>query len=372
MQGAYVTDTLFAVQDTFVIAPPLRTSSSPILSVGKFGGMTANFLLHFVFFPADSIQLDSAFIELTAAGNFGDGTQQSITVDVYKNYDQWDGDANKDDFWRNYIPTGELIYSGDFILCDSLQDSVKYRIPIDNATMKEWQQIEDTLQTGLFFTLSPGSGEAIAEIASFNTLQSSNAPKLIFKKETDSTAVWDTLSIGNDLPIFPDNKAIFQNTNNLYIASGNPVHSFIKFDLSELPENIILYSAQLIANLDSTNTLVNDNQYPGFYLRVVKEANEDLSYFLIDSTFYYDRQQNISLEKSGNKLQLNEYNELNFGQHVLQKIINKELDYEWFFLQYAMEPNILSVEKVLGVKNHVKERLIVKYLRIDGFGCKKD
>jgi hypothetical protein len=373
IQGAYVSDTLYAIQDTFILGSPVRTSSSQQLSVGKFQGMSSNFLINFVFFPADTIQLDSAYIEFTGAGNLGDGSLTSITVDAYKVLDQWGGNANQDEFWRTYTPNGDLVYSGDLILCDSLKDSIKYKIPIDNATIKEWQQTDDSLQTGLYFTLSSGSGEAIAEIASFNTTYNTNAPKLIFKRETDSTAVWDTLVVGDDLPIYPDNDGIFQNTDNVYIASGNPVNSFVKFDLSKLPENIIIYSAELSADLDSSNSLVNSIQYPVFYLRVVSEANDDLSSYTIDSSFYYDSRLNIAMTKENNSLQLSEYTKNNFGQHLLQKIVNKEMNYEWFFIQYGIEWGVLSVERIMGIKNPPhKERLIVKYIRIDGFGCEKD
>ena len=373
IQGEYRIDTLYAVQDTFVVAPPVRTSYSSKLSVGKYQGFPANFLIRFVFFPPDSIQLDSARIELTGASHYGDGTVSSITVDAYKVLDTWDRDANKDDYWRNYTPNGDLVFSGDFTLSDSLKDSIKYIIPLDNELIKEWQQTEDSLQTGLYFTLSPGSNEAVAEIASFNTYVGADAPKLIFKKETDSTAVWDTLIIGDDVTIFPpEENGVFQNTQNVYIAGGNPVQSFIKFDLSVLPQNILIYNAEIVADLDSTNILVNKEFYSDFFIRVVKEADDNLTSFTIDSSFVNDYRQNISMMKENNRLVFSDYDRNNFGQYVLQNIINGDLEYKWFFLQYKIEDQSLSVERILGVKNPPhREMLIVKYVRIDGFGCEE-
>ena len=366
MKGEYVIDTLIAIQDTFIVAPPIRTSYSSKLSIGKYEGFSANFLIRFVFLPADTISLDSAHIELTGESFFGSNSQ-SITVNAYKVEDQWDRDANKEDYWRNYIPNGDLVFSGDF----TLSDSIKYKIPIDNALIKEWQSIPDSSQTGLYFTMAPGSEGAIEEISSFNTIGAKNAPKLIYKRATDSTAVWDTLIIGDDLTIFPpDENGIFQNDQNLYIASGNPVQTFIKFDLSVLPEKILLYSAELQANTDSTNTLINPNHPSNFYLRLVTEANEDLSSFTIDSGFVYNYKENILIEKEGNRLQLDLNNKINFGQFVIQKIVNEEKEYKWFFLQYILENSSISVERVMGVKNSApKEKLIIKYFKIDGFGC---
>jgi hypothetical protein len=371
IKGAYIIDTLYAIQDTFIAAPPLRTSYSSKLSVGKYQGFPANFLLRFVFLPPDTIQLDSARIELSGASHYGDGSVSSVMVEAYKVLDTWDRDANMDDYWRTYTPNGDLVYSGEFTLSDSLNDSIKYIIPLDNDLIKEWQQTEDSLQTGLYFTMASGSPEAVAEIASFNTYVAADAPKLIFKKETDSTAVWDTLIIGDDVTIFPPEEGgVFQNTQNVYIAGGNPVHSFIKFDLSVLPENILIYNAELHADLDSSSTLVNRQFKSDFYLRVVKEADDNLTTFTIDSGFVYDIRQNISMIKEDNRLQLGDYDKSNFGQYILQKIINGELEYKWFFLQYKIENQSLSVERILGVKNPPhKEMLIVKYVRIDGFGC---
>ncbi len=373
INGEYRIDTLYAAQDTFVVAPPLRTSYSSKLSVGKYKGFSANFLIRFVFLPPDSVKLDSARIELHGASHYGDNTVSAITVEAYKVLDQWDRDANMDDYWRNYTPNGDLVYSGEFTLSDSLNDSIIYTIPIDNELIKEWQQIEDSSQTGLYFTLASGSNEAVAEIASFNTLKAEDAPKLIFKRQTDSSAVWDTLFIGDDLTIFPpEENGVFQNTQNVYIAGGNPVHSFIRFDLSVLPSNILIYSAALSAVLDSANTLVNNEFYSQFYLRVVKDADDNLTDFTLDSSFVYDSRQNISMKKENSALLLDDYNQSNFGQTVLQKIVNGELDYKWFFLQYKVENQSLSVERILGVKNPPhKEMLIIKYVRIDGFGCEE-
>jgi len=371
IKGEYRIDTLYAIQDTFLTAPPLRTSYSSKLSVGKYQGFSANFLIRFVFLPPDTIQVDSARIEFSGASHYGDASVSSITVDAYKVLETWDRDANMDDYWRSYIPNGDLVYSGEFTLSDSLNDSIKYIIPLDNDLIKEWQQTEDSLQTGLYFTLASGSAEAVAEIASFNTLNAADAPKLIFKRETDSTAVWDTLIIGDDLTIFPPEEGgVFQNTQNVYIAGGNPVHSFIKFDLSLLPENILIYNAELLVDLDGGNTLVNALFYSDFYLRVVTEADDNLTSFTIDSSFMVDYRQNISMTKEDNRLLFENYDKTNFGQYVLQQIINGDMEYKWFFLQYKIENQSLSVERILGVKNPPhKEMLIVKYVRIDGFGC---
>ncbi len=366
MKGEYVIDTLIAIQDTFIVSPPVRTSYSSKLSVGKYDGFSANFLIRFVFLPADTISLDSAHIELTGQGVFG-SNELSITVNAYKVEDPWDLDANKDDYWRSYTPNGDLIFSGDF----TLSDSIKYKIPIDSELIKEWQSTPDSSQTGLYFTLDPGSGESIEEISSFNTFSANDAPKLIFKRSTDSTAVWDTLIIGDDLTIFPpDENGLFQNKQNLYIASGNPVQTFIKFDLSVLPEKILIYSAELFADTDSTNTLINPNHTSEFYLRLVTEATDDLSSFTIDSGFVYNYKENIIMGKDGNLLQLDIGNKINFGQFIIQKIINKEKDYKWFFLQYVLENQSISVERVMGIKTAPhKEKLIIKYFKIDGFGC---
>ena len=376
--GTFVDTTLLADQDTFIVDYRSNTFNSSKLSVGRFHQFEAGFLIKFYSLPSITESIDSVFIELTALSTLGEASSD-LNIAVFSADQDWDDNANTLAEWHNYTPSNRLLE-----LPFTAEDSSKIRFAIsDTAVFNNWRRLGNT-NLGLFLKIAAAEDAYIREIASFEynltTDPQNYVPRLIYKSFKDSVYVSDTLRTGKNASIYdynPEATNLFDfaaEQEELLIASGIAARTLIKFDgLKFLPKNAIIQTADLIIPIknedyfspSSPNTLDNRNNAQQFYLRSVREANDDLTHFVIDSVFIINPRYLISLRDANNYISAaNKEEEVKLGQNLLQDYLNGTRTIEWFYLQYKNERLDLSVKRLSGL-NEEPARLNIRYFKVE-------
>jgi hypothetical protein len=376
--GTFVDTTLLADKDTFIVDYRSNTFNSSKLSVGRFQQFEAGFLIKFYGLPSITERIDSVFIELTALSTLGEASSD-LNIAVFAADQDWDDNANTLEEWHNYTPSNRL-----FEFPFTAEDSSKIKFAIsDTAVFNNWRRLGNT-NIGLFLKMATAEDAYIREIASFEynlTADPPNyVPRLIYKSLKDSVYVSDTLRTGKNASIYdynPEGTNLFgfaAEQKELLIASGIAAQTLIKFDgLKFLPKNAIIQSADLIIPIknedyfspSAPNTLDNRNNAQQFYLRSVREANDNLTHFVIDSVFIINPRYLISLRDANNYISAaNKEEEVKLGQNLLQDYINGTRPIEWFYLQYKNERLDLSVKRLSGL-NEEPARLNIRYFKVE-------
>jgi hypothetical protein len=353
--GMVVTDTLYPVDETFVVKEPISTGTSSRLSLGRMENFEAFFLIRFDDLPPDSVELDSVRMQLQGRGKLALSEQNELSIEVHELNDEWDSAANTDEAWRNYVP-GSPYRS----LSISLEDSLTYTIEIDNQLIKKWQNEDQNF--GLLFRAAALENQLIKEFGSFNS--ETSKPRLVYKRLANGSSSHDTLAAGLDATIFTYSGSLFEEArqeNHHVVSSGFVSRAFFKFDYSSIPKNILLSKAELHLPVAGENELLNPNKSQLFYLRSIVEAGADLS---VDSTLNYDFNVNFVLSDEEGELVLSGDDAINFGQGYVQALVNGDLSHEWYSIQYLNENQSLSVMELLGTDAipNARPRLIIRYL----------
>lgn len=378
--GTFIDTTILATADTFIVDYRISTLYAPKLSLGRYKNFEASLLIKFTGLPSINELIDSVYIELSALNRLGE-VSSDLNVAVFKVDKEWDEAANLSDEWHNDLPSQEIKK-----LPFPVEDSSKIRIAIEDTSLfNQWRREKDS-NLGLYLRLADSGERYIREIASFEYMFSSNVkeflPKLIYNiyDNEDSVFVKDTLQTGLDVTIIDYNPPAHENVfdiartqGDLLIASGVAARIFLKFDgLSSIPPNSIIQKAEIFMPVKdedfftglSPNTLENDNNYQQFYLRSVKEANDNLSYFKVDSVFSLYSNYVVSLRKAESYISAVDVEEqVKFGQSYLQDILNGTRSSEWFYLQYKNERQDISVLRLAGLREE-PARLNIRYFKV--------
>jgi|GEM_PF-1544653 len=376
--GTFVDTTLLADQDTFIVDYRSNTFNSSKLSIGRFHQFEAGFLIKFYGLPSITERVDSVFIELTSLSTLG-MAGNDLNIAIYSADQNWDDAANTLEEWHNYKPSTQLL-EWPF----TSEDSSKIKFTInDTAVFNNWRRLGNA-NLGLFLKMASEEDAYIREIASFEYNLTTNprnyVPRLIYKSLKDSVFISDTLRTGMNASIYdykPVGKNIFDfsaEQRELLIASGIAARTFIKFEgLKSLPKKAIIQTADLIVPIkdedyfspSSPNSLDNKNNTQQFYLRSVREANDDLSYFVIDSVFIINPRYLISLSASNNYIgAANKEEQAKFGQNLIQDYLNGTRKIEWLYLQYRNERLDFSVKRLSGL-NEEPARLNIRYFKVE-------
>lgn len=376
--GTFVDTTMLADKDTFIVDYRSNTFNSSKLSIGRFQQFEAGFLIKFYELPAITERIDSIFIELTALNKLGVGISD-LNIAVFAADQDWDDNANTFEEWHNYTPSKRLSE-----VLFTMEDSSKIKFSIsDTALFNNWRRLgNDNL--GLFLKMASSEDAYIREIASFEYNLSTEPkyffPKLIYKSLNDSVYVSDTLKTGKNVTIFdynPEVTNIFDfaaEQKELLIASGIAARTFIKFDgLKLLPANAVIQTADLIIPVknedffvpSAPNALDNQNNKQQFYMRTVREADENLTHFMVDSIFITNPRYLISFVDAGNYLKAANIEEkVKLGQNLIQDYLNGTRPIEWFYLQYKNERLDLSVKRLSGLQEE-PARLNIRYFKVE-------
>ncbi len=284
-------DSLF--QSSSVSKKVIALSNANRLLLGKKANLEAGILIKFLIYFADStkqqllnneITVTSAKIEFTKNYSFGDSAAQ-IDYNVHKINSSWSTgftsdslsllsfDANDVSFNKTFSDTINSFYFDNQIALSWLKANADTSLPAVN---------------GLYIKPSANSQKIIG----FQALSVEDVPIPSLKIVMEKTGVYiDTVSFfpSIDLSVvsgsLPDVGA-----ENIGIQSGLNSEARLFFDLSSLPESIVVNYAQLTLTLDTLKTLTGSSYTNSLRVNYLTDSVS----LLIDSSFalFLDRDQN--------------------------------------------------------------------------------
>ena len=375
--GEYIDTTFAATADTFLVEYKINTKYSTKLSIGGYKGFKAGFLLKFLKLPEKENPIDSVMLRLTPKNVFGNQSG-TCTMNIYAVEEDWNETANEEDFWHD-PPTMELVATK---VIDA-EDTNKVIIAIeDTALIRKWQEEQDK-NDGLFFQIEGQNPDFIMEFSSFRTASAYDWPALYYREKKDTVLVQDSTNIGLAAAIYnysplpgEDVYEIARNTQNLVLSSGIQARILVKFDqILDIPSKIVMQAANVTLSVNDesflgvadSNEMANKNHPSYFYLRLVTEADDQLTSLAIDSSFVNSSRYNLLLKQSEEEIGFGEDEQVKFATAYLQDIINGTKKYKWFQIQYQNEVNDISVMRLFNRKT-VTPLLRVRYYRVDHSG----
>ncbi len=354
--GVLRTDTLYTIDERFIVKDPLETGNASTLSLGRTPDFEAFFLIKFVELPADSLLLDSVYVELNGFGKLDLADRVQMDLEVYEMSETWNTSANTEEMWQNYMPASAPLH----VQSINLDDSLSYKIPIDVSLIDKWQ--DDEQNFGLLFRAQDMENQVVKEFASFNSFTS--PPGLIYTARLDTSLLRDTLRTGTDVTVFRYTGTVYEDAaseGDIIVSSGVPSRAYFKFDYSSIPKSSLISRARFELDFDTDNPYNNPNHSNSFYLRSVIESESGLE---VDSLLSYDINVNYILAEDEGEFTLTQNSETLFGQNYIQALINGDLNQDWFSVQYVGESASLSLMKFFGSENPTEQRpkLIIQYL----------
>ena len=358
-------DTLYAINSRTVIGGRVTTALSTKLLLGAYKGFETRTLIQFGTIPSDTLEIDSLVLVLTSLSNQGEamgpirGTAYLVTAD-------WPESVNEDETWNwrdniSYLPE----YSSSFEI--SAESSQLHSISLPAAMMKVWQ---DTVGGSKNFGLLLDFNEAdyIKQFSSVDALFSGQRPRLGFSyynTSLDST-IHDSIFVAKDASLIEFNGSF--DPQKIYIGSGISLRSFFEFDLSAIPASAALATMNFTARRDSLNSVYNPESKQNMYLRTVTTAFSELPSYQVDSTFTQNLYYTIELQNNVDQTLsiVNAYRGTG-SQNFLQSIVNGEITYGSFMVQYKYEGEDVSVYAIKdgsGLDKNMKPALIVEYYDI--------
>jgi hypothetical protein len=353
--GNFVQDTIYAQADSVIRGKFLNTSLTAKLSLGEFDGLKAGFEITYNIFKDTALVVDSVYLKFSTANSFGPNANETVSAMMYQIIDSIDTDSiNIQDIWRNPTEGAFLseINAVQFNLADSAQTSVK----LPNEIFEKWNVNNDE-NYGLYF--SPLEEDVVLEINSRNSFI---APILVYYTHINDSVVIDTINTGRDATIFNydelNGQALNFATNQIIVSSGIGSRALLKFDFSSLPENAIIFSADMVLTDDDTNPYENPDNSTSFLLKSVEEVAAD------EDDFVYNPTRTFSLRSDDGLTSILGTHKSDFATSVIQEIKNGALSNKWFTLEFINSVESLSVKRFLGAQADKTQspKVIIKYL----------
>jgi hypothetical protein len=374
--GELVDTTIIADLDTTVLGATLSTASSGKFSVGVHQSFQASSLLKFTLMPADTVNIDSFYIQLWLYGKVKDNLE-SFTIGLYDVEQEWDETANTDAYWHD---SPALTKIQEYEVTES--DTAAIRIYIqDTSLVNKWRR-EQSDNLGILLRQEAGA-ENILEFVSNKTLETTKWPRVGYKIQVnDTTVTYDSLNVANMATIFdytPMGENIFElaKTNqDLLIASGIPAQTILTFPgLKQLPPYSIIHKTNLILDVNNEdflmpgteNSLDNRLHDEEYYIRNIVEMDETLENLEVDSTYLISSGYNILMTQDGDSLQLSSYQQESFSDRFIQPILDGDTESKGFLIKYRNEVQDISVKRLNSSKIR-KPRLRVQYYLLKNAG----
>ncbi|MBK7629890.1 MAG: hypothetical protein IPJ23_04165 [Ignavibacteriales bacterium] len=236
----------------------INLGSSDILLVGKAENVTAKTLLRFALIIPDSIKTEfaaqnltvlDAYVELTKNYSFGDSSAV-FDYEVYKINNSWSASTFTAD---SSLAFDQIDLSSN--RTSSENDSI-YSFHLDVSLAASWLQnyVDTSSASNNGIVLSPTLNSLkVIGFTAFN-LNGINDPRLRIVVQKPGSYI-DTLSgfISADISAVYG-EAINNVTENLYIQSSLTSDAKLSFDLSVLPKDITISSANLTLTIDTLET----------------------------------------------------------------------------------------------------------------------
>jgi len=363
--GGIYLDTLYAISDTSIVEGKISTAFSNKLLLGRHSDFESRILIRFPRVPADSFQVDSLRLILNSTSNLGE-TPTPLTGTTYMVTEDWEESINEDESWRwQDVIDNSPETSATFEIGDRIETSHMIDLPV--SLLDTWQ---DTTGGGNNFGILVNFDNApyIKEFGSTNNSSFDLLPRLVavyYNASLDST-IHDTLFADKDASLI-DFTGNFD-TETTQIVSGYSVKSFFKFDLSEISQKAAFATMRFILYRDVLNSVINREFTEEMYLRAATSTYDALPSYEIDSTFVINFYHNVVLtEISSNVLDISRLERGRNSQNFLQDIINGEIAYGSFMVQYRNELQGISVYAVKGADAsdiNQRPKLIFEYYDI--------
>lgn len=286
-----VKDSLF--QSSSVSKKVIALSNANRLLLGKKANVEAGILIKFLIYFADStkqqllnneITVTSAKIEFTKNYTFGDSAAQ-IDYNVYKINSSWSTGFTSDSLSLLSFDANDVSFSKTF------SDTIN-SFYFDNQIALSWLKANaDTnlaAVNGLYIKPSANSEKIIG----FQALSVEDVPipalKIVIQKAevyTDTVSFFPSIDISVVSGSLPD-----VGTENFGIQSGLNSEARLFFDLSSLPEGIVVNYAQLTLTIDTLKTVTGSSYTNSLRVNYLTDSVS----LLIDSSFalFLDREQN--------------------------------------------------------------------------------
>jgi hypothetical protein len=285
------TDTLSQSSWYFQQTPAIELSGASYLLLGKKNNIEASMLLKFITSFSDSIKNDiitnsisvtSAYISFIQTYTCGDETAP-FDFTAHKINNQWSFGFTSDS-----LPS--LLYDqNDVILDRAFSDSINI-FHVDNQLgLFAIQALADTNNpddNGLYFKPAEGTGKVVGYQGYNSSLI--NLPELNVVIEKAGSYV-DTLTLFSVTNLSVVTGTLPQvSQENIVVQAGLAVNSILGFDISRIPENVIINSAELTLTIDTLETVVGSPY-----------VNSLSASFLADSTDTDSVLATITLSRSG-------------------------------------------------------------------------
>ena len=358
-------DTLYTTNSRSVVEGRVSTALSTKLLLGSYKGFETRSLIQFGSIPPDTIEVDSLTLVCTSLENQGEATGP-ISGTAYLVITDWPESVNEDESWNwqdkiSYLPETSARFD------ISPESSRLHYIKLPAALMKVWQ---DTIGGNHNFgiLLDFDQADYIKQFSSVDALFSGQRPKLGFSYYSTSldSTIYDTIFVAKDASLIDFNGSFDQEK--IYVASGISVRSFFEFDLSAIPASAALATMNFKATRDTMNSVYNPQSLQNMYFRTVTTALMDLPYYQVDSSFTQNLYFTINLQNSDDQILSIVNSERGTGsQNFLQNIVNGDVQYGSFMVQYKYEGEDVSVYTIIdgpGIEKHLKPALIVEYYDI--------
>ena len=362
--GELYRDTLTAINSTFIEHGKVNTGSSTKLLLGAYDGFECRFLIKFNPLSGDEVILDSLFLLLNTASNYGPANNE-FEGKIYLVTEEWNPAVNIDEDW-NYENSISLSSQTTSQFTCLPEDSSTYNILLPDTLVSIWN---DTSNGGNNFGLLLDFENA-NYIKEFESGNSDNGPQLIFKyHDTENDSIRnDTVDVSIDASLIAFDGNI-QSDSLIYIVSGYTYYSFVEFNFDSIPENVIISNVNLIFKQDSLSSNVNKSFSQNFYLRTVKTPFGDLpEEYDVDSTFAFNSFYNISLSEKNKNLEISSSLQGYAGQYFTQSILNNNIEYGSFLLHYVGEGITVSKYAIKGANDNIiknnRPKMIIEYFKI--------
>ena len=282
-----------SIAQSSLILPPtaIKLSSAERLLLGRKNDIEASLLIRFFISLPDSIKQDilsnslnitSAYIKMIKTYTCGDETAP-FDFTAHKINSVWSLDFTADSLTPafSYEPN-------DVIISKELSDSINIFFIDNQLALFMLQAAADTNNPDDNGIILKPTGNA-EKVVGFQALTSSfiNYPEL--KVVIEESGVVDTLDLIStiDLSVVSGNlPTVFEN---ILVAAGYAINSRLAFDLSKLPQNVVINNAELTLTIDTTETIAGD-----FYINSLAAG------FLADSLDADSIIGTITLPRSGN------------------------------------------------------------------------
>ena len=249
------------VQNSIYYKEVVSLGLSTRIFIGIKGDIEASTLMKFDFllddslknsFLNDSITVIEAEIKLYPNYTYNDA-QQSMDFTIHKINNYWTSST----YTIDSLPL--LMYDNQDVSSNKIFTDSIYTLDIDNNLVLSWMKtsLDTTLEKnyGIYFKPTPGSGKIIG-FPAYSLSDTSYASLTVIINKAGSYV--DTITgyltsdvsvISGDLPVLPAGE--------IGIQGGLTVRSKLFFNITNIPENVVINNAQLIITQDTLSSVTS-------------------------------------------------------------------------------------------------------------------